>query len=83
MEFARHLSEVSASHGVESTIHIEVDTGMGRSGVDHATAADFVTEVTSLPGLRFEGLFTHFPNCDGSEAGFEKGQQNSFVKCSF
>jgi alanine racemase len=74
MEFARHLSEVSASHGVESTIHIEVDTGMGRTGVDHAKAADFVTEVASLPGLRFEGLFTHFPNCDGSDVGFEKGQ---------
>jgi alanine racemase len=74
MEFARHLSEVSLSHGVESTIHIEVDTGMGRSGVDHQNAADFVQEVVSLPGLRFEGLFTHFPNCDGSNPEFEKGQ---------
>jgi alanine racemase len=74
MEFARHLSEVSVSHGVESTIHIEIDTGMGRSGVDHRSAADFVAEICSLPGLRFEGLFTHFPNCDGADVGFEKGQ---------
>lgn len=74
MEFARHLSEVSSTQGVESIVHIEVDTGMGRSGVDHAEAVDFVTAIVALPGLRFEGLFTHFPNCHGSDTGYEKGQ---------
>jgi alanine racemase len=74
MEFARQLSEVSANRGIESTIHIEVDTGMGRSGVDRTEAAAFVSDVCSLPGLRFEGLFTHFPNCDGSDVDFERKQ---------
>ncbi len=74
MEFAHRLSEVSTERGVKSAVHIEVDTGMGRCGVSHEKAADFVTEVVSLPGLRLEGLFTHFPNCAGSDLEFEKEQ---------
>jgi alanine racemase len=74
MEFARSLSERSVRDGVVSTVHVEVDTGMGRSGVDHAEAVPFVTEVASLAGISLDGLFTHFPNCDGSGLGFEREQ---------
>jgi len=70
LEFARHLSDVSADRGAVTPVHIEVDTGMGRSGVDHSAAAGFVSEVVSLPALRLEG----FPNCDGGDLGFEREQ---------
>jgi alanine racemase len=74
MEFARALSEHSVDSGVVSNVHVEVDTGMGRSGVDHEDAVGFVKDVASLPGISLEGLFTHFPNCDGKDLDFERRQ---------
>ncbi len=78
MEFANHLSEVSCKRGVTSRFHVEVDTGMGRSGVDFRDAADFVASAASLPGLRLEGLFTHFPCCGGSGLDRERDQLRQF-----
>lgn len=78
LEFARYLSDVSCEREVVSSVHVEVDTGMGRSGIDHVKAADFVTEVAALPGLRLDGLFTHFPNCNGSAHDLEREQLRLF-----
>jgi len=45
-------------------VHVKVDTGMHRLGVDHRQAVDFVAHVAALPGLRVAGLFTHFAMAD-------------------
>jgi alanine racemase len=78
LEFARHLSDISLAKRVASPVHVEVDTGMGRSGIDHSRAADFVTEVAALPGLRLDGLFTHFPSCNGSALDSDREQLRMF-----
>lgn len=80
MQFARALSERGVREGTACAVHVEVDTGMGRSGVDHAEAVSFVREVAALPGISLEGLFTHFPNCDGRNPEFERGQLAHFRK---
>ncbi len=63
-EFARRLSAEAQRRHTSLGIHIEVDTGMGRTGVSISEALDFVPRVASLPGLRLEGVFTHFPAAD-------------------
>jgi alanine racemase len=63
-EFSRHLSAAAIERAVTLPVHVEVDTGMGRTGIAAAEAADFITRVASLPGLRVEGVFTHFPAAD-------------------
>lgn len=45
-------------------IHIKVDTGMGRLGIWHEEAFDFIKEVGKLKFLRIMGVFTHFPAAD-------------------
>lgn len=72
-EFAHRLSAEAARRGTTGGLHIEVDTGMGRTGVDIEPAAGFITEVASLPGLDIEGVFTHFPAAD-SDIDFSRRQ---------
>ena len=72
-EFAHRLSAEAARRKTTVGLHIEVDTGMGRTGVDIEPAARFVTEVASLPGLDIEGVFTHFPAAD-SDIDFSRRQ---------
>ncbi len=68
VETARALSEVSLARGVETEVQIEVDTGMGRSGIASRDAREFCLAVAALPGLRLTGLFTHFPRADAFDA---------------
>ena len=53
---ARALSRAAVSRGKQCAVHVEVDTGMGRSGVGLADAAPFVSATVALllsadPGL--------------------------------
>lgn len=62
--FAERLSEEAQHRRTSLGVHVEVDTGMGRTGVSLSEALDFVPRVAELPGLRLEGVFTHFPAAD-------------------
>jgi alanine racemase len=64
LELARALSEVSLARGVDTPVQVEIDTGMGRSGVAPQDAAAFCATVAALPNLSLAGLFTHFPRAD-------------------
>lgn len=47
-------------------LHVEVDTGMGRSGFDWRDVGDWgrAVEDRTGPGLRWSGVFTHFHSAD-------------------
>jgi len=72
-DFARRLSAEATRRGVSIGLHIEVDTGMGRTGIDDETAAEFAAAVAKLPGLDIDGVFTHFPAAD-SDLDFTRHQ---------
>lgn len=62
---ARLLSEAAEKLGKTAKVHIAVDTGMGRIGFfDTESGADEVKEVSKLPGLFIEGLFSHYACSD-------------------
>ncbi|MEO7663559.1 MAG: alanine racemase, partial [Candidatus Limnocylindrales bacterium] len=41
-------------------LHVEVETGLGRGGFSLDDVAAFAARIASTPGLRLEGLWTHF-----------------------
>jgi alanine racemase len=41
------------------TLQVEVDTGLGRAGLKPERVADFVAGLSSTPGVRLAGLWTH------------------------
>ena len=45
-------------------IHIKIDTGMGRFGIWHTEAYEFIQMLRPLKGLDIEGIYTHFPSAD-------------------
>lgn len=71
LEYAEKLSSAAVEQGVTVSIHIKLDTGMGRIGFSTfdgpAQAADSVEKVYRLPGLLPTGVFTHFSVADESK----------------
>ena len=74
-EYAQALSRFAVEAGVAVNIHVKIDTGMSRLGFlfqdisrDEATVQE-VKAACTLPGLRPEGIFTHFAVSDEGAAG--------------
>src|SRR5579871_3921625 len=58
-------------------IHLDLDTGMGRSGALPAEAVG-LWQASLAAGLRVTGLTTHFADADGEEEGFSRAQETAF-----
>lgn len=68
LSMARQLSEAAGKAGVIAPVHIAVDTGMGRIGLQpDEESADTVAAIAALENLRIEGLFTHFARADEAD----------------
>ena len=62
---AKELSAEAVRQGKEVKVHIKVDTGMSRIGfADTEDSVKEVCAISQLPGLKLEGLFTHFAKAD-------------------
>lgn len=59
-------------------VHIEVDTGMGRTGVPYQRALKLIEEVIKIPELEVEGIFTHFSTADEEDKSFTREQIKRF-----
>lgn len=84
-EYAAELSKRAVSEGITVNIHIKLDTGMGRIGFDcrsgELCGIDEAIAAARLPGLRFNGIFTHFAVSDrtpAEEDGFTGEQFSRF-----
>lgn len=65
--------------GGKLKVHIKIDTGMGRVGVWHEDALDFVKKVSSERDVILEGIYTHFSSA-GRDDFFTAYQIEAFEK---
>ena len=57
--------ETEAAHREQTIdVHVEVDTGMNRLGIEPQDAVAFCREVANRPHLRLDGVMTHFAAAD-------------------
>lgn len=50
-----------------ASIHIKVDTGMGRLGIQPVEVIPFLHQTKKYPSIDVEGLFTHFATADETD----------------
>ncbi|MFH1079693.1 MAG: alanine racemase [Pseudomonadota bacterium] len=61
------------------TIHIKIDTGMGRLGfLPDGESMAAIARIMSLPGLSVEGIFTHFATSDSADKTYTQKQWHQF-----
>lgn len=63
----RTLKEAGTAAGFPGRFHLEINTGMGRAGIDWNRVGEWGPELGALlgPELTWEGCFTHFHSADG------------------
>jgi alanine racemase len=80
LESVEALDAAERVTGGIATIHIKVDTGLGRLGVLPVHLADFGRAVSRLNNVRVEGLLTHFAEANVSGSEFTSAQIDTFLE---
>ncbi|WP_373895546.1 alanine racemase [Virgibacillus sp. CBA3643] len=70
---AEAISEAATQQQKTISVHLKVDTGLHRFGLESHEVIPFCERAYNLPGLRWEGIYTHFSSADeGDEETTEK-----------
>ena len=78
-EGAVSLSQAAVKLGKTASFHFAVDTGMNRIGFRaDAESADLCAKIAALPGLRAEGIFSHFATADCADLSRSLRQRELF-----
>jgi len=79
-DLAKALSDAAIRLGRKVKIHIKIDTGMTRVGfMPGYSAVKNVVEISKLPGIIIEGLFTHFASADEKDRSYTNMQFERFM----
>ena len=72
------IREITAN-GHKAKVHIKIDTGMGRIGVWHEEALNFIKNLAQEKNIIIEGIYTHFSSA-GRDDFFTNYQIDAFEK---
>ena len=63
----------------EITIHLEIETGMNRTGIKIEELELFLKNCQKKPYINIEGIYTHFSSAD-TDIEYTKKQYNTFLE---
>lgn len=83
LDHAKELSDIAVSMNKKAKIHIALDTGMGRIGfIPNEQSLQDVIEISKLPGIQIEGMFTHFSTADEKDKTYTLEQFKKYMDFS-
>ncbi len=65
-------------HPPKVRVHVNINTGMNRSGIDYAEVDSFLDKLKTLPALDVTGVFTHLATADEQDKSFAYQQLERF-----
>jgi len=68
------LSRAAAARGATVAIHMELESGLNRHGLPPDALVALAEAARALPGIRVEGLFTHFAAAEEGDQRFTRRQ---------
>jgi alanine racemase len=78
VSFAGVLSETARRMKTSVAVHVKIDTGMGRIGVEPEKAHDMIEKLQKLGAVDVQGLMTHFADADLRNKLFAARQMERF-----
>jgi alanine racemase len=77
----KHLSILKKANHIKGRnikVHVKVDTGMHRLGIDHREAFDFIKKLSRDKNFLIDGIYTHFANSDDKDKSYAYIQLKRF-----
>ncbi len=80
LEEARHFESLAALYGKEFTVHLALDTGMGREGFLPSELGGIIEPLKGMKHLVVDGSMSHFPSAD-EDVPFTQDEIEAFTDC--
>lgn len=77
MQVALALSRFAAAQGVTQPIHVELESGLNRHGLELDALVAFAEAARELPSIEVEGLYTHFAAAEEGDQTFTRAQYDA------
>ena len=82
-KIAKSISDMAVKKNKTVNIHIKLDTGMGRIGYvigdDNEDVVSEILEISKLPNINIEGIFSHFSTSDEENGDYTQLQFERFM----
>jgi alanine racemase len=82
LEQVRALDAAARKLFRKALLHLKIDTGMGRLGIPHDQAEEFLRELRGFRHIELEGIFSHFASADeldGTGEAYTQQQEERFA----
>lgn len=79
-ELAGALGAAARRLGRRVPVHLKIDTGLHRFGVEPERALSLARVLATTPGLEVEGLWTHFASADEPDLAPTRDQLSCFLR---
>ena len=80
IESAKLISDFCIKAGLETSVHVKIDTGMNRIGINHKNAIQSILLIKKMPKIKIDGVFTHFACASEKEESYTLMQWERFSK---
>lgn len=80
LEMVEALARDAVKLDKQVSIHIKVDTGMGRIGIYPEQVQAFIEKCHDYPAIRIRGIMSHFPRADEADKAFSYQQIETFKR---
>lgn len=84
LQVAREADKIAGDQQETLSLHVPVDTGMGRFGVFLDEVVNFFSQLAKLDNLRIVGVYSHCSSAysqEGEDKRFTEGQITTFRRC--
>lgn len=78
LKTAFKFSEYAKRKSQQLPVHVKIDTGMGRLGLDKETAVEDIIAISRMEGLNIAGLLSHFSDADIADKACAEAQLKKF-----
>lgn len=78
VEKLRQMDEAAAATGIRARVHLKVDTGMGRIGVQYFNAPKLLEASLECRHVDVTGIYSHFANADAADLTHARLQLERF-----
>ena len=80
MDAAEAFSKEAIKRGKKISVHLNIDTGMGRTGFMSEDSVSAAALISDMEGIELEGLLSHFSEADSSDKASSVQQLEVFNK---
>lgn len=74
------IDEVSRRLNQKVSVHLKVETGLGRFGMNGEELISVCNSLKENPNIYIEGIYTHMAEAAASDASYTEGQFSSFME---